>query len=99
MPGEATSAAAGILRWSVRKYHDHLLGAPVEVKSRVLIIVRNDEHAYAEAIAALMGDEPRRARLASWAGPASSKIWLGPTRNMLTSVVISMPTARSWSTS
>jgi hypothetical protein len=33
------------------------------VKSRVLIIVRNDERAYAGAIAALMGDEPRRARL------------------------------------
>jgi hypothetical protein len=33
------------------------------VKSRVLIIVRNDERAHAEATAALMGDEPRRARL------------------------------------
>ena len=32
------------------------------MQSRVLIIVRNDERAYAEAIVALMGDEPRRAR-------------------------------------
>ena len=57
MPGEATSAAAGFLREACHaathrndsitvtdarsQYQDHLLGAPVEVKSRVLIIVQN----------------------------------------------------------
>ena len=42
----------------------------------------NDEHAYAEAIVALMDDEPRRARLGKLGRVASSRNWPGPTRNV-----------------
>ena len=62
---------------------------PVSAGEAGVYVERNDERAYAEAIVALMDDEPRRARLGSWAGPTLSKIWLGPTRNVLTSAFTS----------
>ena len=40
----------------------------------------NDVHAYAEAIVALMDDEPQASPAwASWAGPGSSRSWPGAT--------------------
>ena len=54
----------------------------------------NDVREYAQAIVELIDDEPKRARWASWAGPALRRNWPGATRSAPTWSVYQRLTAR-----